>query len=108
MGFQLEAKAAINAKPANAGCCELLANWKVFRRLTTSKPAKCWFGPYCAISSAPQVAREQAGHPTTAPGQRHPPSCPRCSRHLPRLAGALATPKPCSTEEQGPRRTQEL
>jgi len=29
MRFQLEAKAAIDAKPANASCCEIPANWKV-------------------------------------------------------------------------------
>ena len=49
----MEAKAAINAKPADAGCCELPANWKAFRRLAASDRGECSFSPCCTISNAP-------------------------------------------------------
>lgn len=87
MGFRLEAKAAINAKPADAGCCELLANWKAFRRLAASHPGDCSSSPCCSISNAPP-------HPTGRHGSRQGTTPELLGGHTPppALAAALTSP----------------
>lgn len=104
MGFRLEAKAANNAKPANASCCELPANWKAYGRLVAPDPGKCLFGPHRININAPpgRIGRHGSRQGTTgAPGRRHPTACPCCSCHLPGLAGAMLRWGAGSREDSG-------